>query len=58
MSKTITVKDGGYLLVEDFKDFIDVDKIAYYALKHNKDGTLTIKFYDKKKKLIKVNEQK
>jgi hypothetical protein len=52
MAKTILCVDG-FINLHDFKDFVDVGRVVYYTLKHKKDGTLTLKFYDKKEKLIK-----
>lgn len=50
----ITVGKGGLVPLETFASFLDVSKIGYYSLKANKNKTLTLKFYDKKKKLIKI----
>jgi hypothetical protein len=58
MTKIVTVRDDGYLLMEDFKDLLDIEKVVYYNIRHKKDGTIVLKFYDKKKKFINVNEQK
>jgi hypothetical protein len=53
MAKTITVREGGFLLIEDFKDLVDVDKVVYYLVKYNKkDDSLLVRFYDAKRKLV------
>lgn len=56
MAKTITVQAGGFVNIEDFKEFIDINKIAYYEFKLGTNKTITLKFYDKKKKLIRPNK--
>ena len=53
MAKRITVHPGGYLLLEDFEGLIDTNRVVFYKLKPKKDGTLVLKFYDAKKKIIK-----
>jgi len=57
MGKKVTVKPGGYLYLTDFADLVDVSKVVFYRFKENKDKTLTLKFYDKKKKVIKPYER-
>jgi hypothetical protein len=52
MAKTVFCRDG-YIDLYVLKDQINISKIAYYNLKVNKDKTLTIKFYDDNKKLVK-----
>lgn len=54
--KSIVVPKDGYLSLEEFKDLIDIVKVKHYSIKVNKDKMLTIKFYDKKKKLIRPNK--
>jgi hypothetical protein len=53
----ISTKTDGvdvYFNIEDFKDVINIKKVAFYSLAPNpKEGVFTIKFYDKKKKLVK-----
>lgn len=51
-----------FLKLEDFKDFVDISKVVYYELEplttvegQNTKG-LSLKFYDKDKKLIKSGE--
>lgn len=48
--------DTYYLDLEDLKAFIDVSKIQYYKLWSLKNQNLIIKFYDRKKKLLKKGE--
>lgn len=45
-------------MLSAFRDLVNTAKVEFYTLKINKDKTLTIKFYDKGKKLIKPYEQK
>lgn len=56
MPKTVKVDYLGRLHLIDFKDFLDISKVVYYSFKQRKDRTLILKFYDKKKKVIKLNE--
>lgn len=53
MGKKITVSPAGYIYLSDFDNMLDIDKVVFYRFKVNKDKTLTLKFYDKKKRLIK-----
>lgn len=53
MSKTIKVEKGGYIYVDAFSDWFDVSLVKYYSLKKRKNGSLVLKFYDKKKKVLK-----
>ena len=48
---TFTIPESGIIPVEYFKDLLDISKISYYNLEE-KDGVLTLRFYDSKKKLI------
>lgn len=54
MGKNLSIKvsKSGHVSLDTFKDFLDISKVIYYSLKH-KDGNLTLKFYDKNKKLVK-----
>lgn len=58
MSKTIRVDSDGTVLLSHFINMIDISKIKYYRFIPNKDGTLTIKFYDKSKRLVKPYARK
>jgi hypothetical protein len=58
MSKTIKVDEFGHVFLWDLRDLLDVRKIVYYSLKVNKNKTLSLKFYDKKKKLVRPYGQK
>ncbi len=58
MSKTIKVDYLGRLHLIDFKEFLDISKVVFYSFKQRKDKTLILKFYDKKKKVIKLSVQK
>jgi hypothetical protein len=57
MSKTIRVDKDGMVLLKDFEDFLDIDKVKFYSLKVNKDKTLTLKFFDSKKKTVRPYER-
>lgn len=58
MAKIVTVDKLGRLDLEDFRELVNVDRIEFYSLKVKKDKTLILKFYDKKKRLVKPNGQK
>jgi hypothetical protein len=49
----MTVRNDGFLFIEDFSNFIDIERVVYYSIKANKNKTLKIRFYDKDEKLIK-----
>jgi hypothetical protein len=51
---TIVVNKDGYIPLEYFKEMLDISKVAWYAIKVRKDESLVIKFYDKRRKLIKI----
>ncbi len=53
VKKTVHVDEQGGIPLESFSFFIDTTKVYKYQFKKNKDGTLTLKFYDKKGKLVK-----
>ena len=54
MAANIIASKDGFVHLKDFKDVIDTSKVVHYTLKHNKkDGTIKLKFYDSKKKVIK-----
>lgn len=50
---TIHVDKDGILMLSAFRDWIDTSKVAFYSMKLNKNKTVSLKFYDKKKKLVK-----
>jgi hypothetical protein len=52
-AKTIKVDEDGGIALSSFSNWIDTSKVEFYDIEHNKNKTITIKFYDKKKKLIK-----
>jgi hypothetical protein len=52
MSKIITVNKDGSVYLKDFEKFLDISEVKFYNLKYNKDNTITLKFYDSKKKLV------
>lgn len=52
MSKTVTVSMDGFLYLNEFSNFINIDRVVFYNLKVGKNKALKIKFYDKNKKII------
>lgn len=51
--------DGRYgLMLNDFKDFIDVKKVYYYKIKARKDKSLLFSFYDQEGNIIKPSKRK
>jgi hypothetical protein len=58
MSKIIKVDEYGRVPLENFSDLVDIDKVEYYSIKIKKDKSLSLKFYDKKKRVVKPNAAK
>ena len=60
MAKIITVHDyrKGFVHIEEFRDIVDIDKVVFNSIRAKKDGTVLLKFYDKKKKVVKPYESK
>lgn len=54
----IKVKENGFVNLDEFKDLIDISKVVYYKLVAKKDKSLSLKFYDKDKKLVKPKSKK
>lgn len=53
MTKTIKTDENGSFSLEDLIDLVDINKVKYYTVKHNKkENCITLKLYDKNKKLI------
>ena len=44
-----------YIDLKDFSDIINTDKVEYYAIIPKNKDSFQVKFYDKKKKLVKPN---
>jgi hypothetical protein len=57
MAKSIKVDKDGMVMLSAFYDWLDISKVKFYNVKFNKDGTITIKFYNSKKKLVKPYAQ-
>jgi hypothetical protein len=58
MAANIIASKDGFVYLKDFDKVLDTSKAVYYSLKHNKkDGTIKLKFYDSKKKVIKPYER-
>lgn len=57
-SKIANVDKDGLIDMEVFADFVDITKVKYYRFKDLKNGTLELKFYDAKRKLIKMKAEK
>lgn len=59
---TITVPKSGIIDIKLFDKMLDISKVAWYSFKEQKDGSLHLKFYDSKRKVIKPyagpNEEK
>lgn len=60
--KTIQVKQNeqtkdAYLDLEDFKDLVNIKKVAFYELTETPQG-LVLQFFDKNKKLLKLKPNK
>jgi hypothetical protein len=58
MKKIVKVKTNkktgdGYLDIEEFKDFVDIEKVHSYKLTEHKNKVLSIEFFDKEGNLIK-----
>lgn len=49
----VTVPKSGILDIKLFDKMLDISQIVYYSFKENRDGTLHLKFYDNKRKVIK-----
>lgn len=58
MYKAIKVDKDGFLLLNQFDHWLDTRQVKFYCVRLNKDKTVTIKFYDAKKKLVRPYEQK
>lgn len=54
--EVIKIDSWGRIPLYSFRDWVDIYKVEYYSIKINKDKTLTVKFYDKKRKKLKINE--
>lgn len=55
MSKTIKLDSKGRFPLKDLEGLVDIDRVEFYTVKYNKNNTITLKLYDKKRKLIKPN---
>ncbi len=53
MNKTIKINKNGFVDIKNFEHIIDISKVKFYSLVPSNDGTLSIKFYNSKKKLVK-----
>lgn len=53
MSNIVKTDSQGKIHLYDFVNFLDVHSVKFYCVKPNKDGTISIKFYDKNRKLVK-----
>ena len=50
---TITVNKNGFVVLDDFKRVLDIEKVVYYEVIPKEDGSAVMFFYDKNKKLVK-----
>lgn len=53
MSKILSVNKDGTVYLKNFEKYLDINEVKFYNLKYNKDNSITLKFYDGKKKLVK-----
>jgi hypothetical protein len=53
MAKTIKVGKDGRVEMSNFKDILNIEQVVYYEVTPNKDETITLRFFDKNKKLVK-----
>lgn len=62
MGKLITSKTDAsgevYIDLKDLSDIINTDKVEYYEIVPKDKDSFQVKFYDKKKKLVKPNVKK
>lgn len=54
----IKVQEDGFVNLDEFKNLLDISLVVYYKLTIKKDKTISLKFYDKNKKLIKPYNRK
>lgn len=52
-SKTVSTDERGFIRLDAFSGWINTGKVKYYSMDINEDRTVTVKFYDKNKKLVK-----
>ncbi len=57
----VKVDKNGRLKLTAFKDLLDISEVSFYKIKEHKvkpgeTPSLTIKFYDKNRKLIKITK--
>lgn len=57
MKNTIKVKidpdtNDSYFDLQDFSNLVEVSQVVYYELTNEDNGSLTIKFFDKNRKLL------
>ena len=62
MKRTMSIRwnemTGHYLLLQDFRRFVDVDTIWHYSFKKRKDGAFTLKFFDIKGNPVKPKKKR
>lgn len=58
MKTNIRVQSDGTILINDLKDYVNIELVEYYSAVE-KDGSLHLSFYDKDKNVItpKVQEE-
>lgn len=57
----VTIKhdeNGAFIDINDLAEMYDITKIAYYTVDNNENGTITLKVYNKQKRLLKPKTEK
>lgn len=54
----VKVQESGFVNLDDFKNLLDISLVVYYKITTKKNKTITLKFYDKDKKLVKPYNRK
>lgn len=53
---SLHISADGYIDLESLQKFIDIRKVEFYSVRE-KNGRLILKFYDKKRKIIKPSKK-
>lgn len=51
-------EDGAYVDLQDLTDFYNIKRIQFYTLEEFENGTFSVIFYDKNKKVVKPKKNK
>lgn len=54
----IKVNKDGFVKLDQFRELLNVDKVVYYKITQLElpEGSFTIRFYDKKKRIVRPYE--